>query len=127
MRCHLSSIRWKPPGLHIQNHPCSILLIYSKHMSRARPSGSCEDRAPKGGDSPTVMTSMVWLQVPVMAGLPDAVLVTFQGCGHLAPFQQPGKFVALVDSFLGAQGSFQSEAASAYTCQGLGLPDKTTR
>lgn len=62
-----------------------------------------------------------------MAGVPGAVLVTFQGCGHLAPFQEPEKFVALVDSFLEAKGSFQPEAASAYTCQGLGLPNKTTR
>ena len=62
-----------------------------------------------------------------MAGVPGAVLVTFQGCGHLAPFQETDKVVALIDGFLGAKGSFQPEAPSAYTCQGLGLPSKTTR
>lgn len=60
-------------------------------------------------------------QVAVVAGVAGAVLVTFQGCGHLALFQEVDSFVALVDSFLAAQGSFQPQPASAYTCHGLGL------
>ncbi len=89
-------------------------------MLQALASRSCKETV--------TLTKMMCLQQgPIMAGVPGAVLVTFQGCGHLAPFQEPDKFVALVDSFLEAQGSFQPEAASAYTCQGLGLPDKTTR
>ena len=64
-----------------------------------------------------------------MGGIPGAVLVTFQGCGHLTPFQEVDKFVSLVNSFLAAQGGFQPESqnSSAYQCQGIGLPDKTTR
>ena len=63
-----------------------------------------------------------------MAGIPGAVLVTFQGCGHLTPFQEVDKFVSLVNTFLGAQGGFQPQPqnSSAYRCQGIGLPDKTT-
>ena len=62
-----------------------------------------------------------------MAGVPGAVLVTFQGCGHLTPFQEVDKFVSLVDTFLSAKGTFQPQSASsAYTCQGTGLPNGTT-
>lgn len=53
-----------------------------------------------------------------MAGIPNAALVTFQGCGHLALFQAVDAFVALVNAFTSAQGAFVPHADSYYVCEG---------
>ena len=49
-----------------------------------------------------------------MRNVPDAVLATFDGCGHLALFQEVDTFVALVDAFLAATGKFVPSAG--YKC-----------
>ncbi len=56
--------------------------------------------------------------MPVMAGIPNAALVTFQGCGHLALFQAVDAFVALVNAFTSAEGAFVPHADSYYVCEG---------
>ena len=58
------------------------------------------------------------LQVPVVAGIPNAALVTFQGCGHLALFQAVDAFVSLVNAFTSAQGIFVPHTDSFYICEG---------
>ena len=58
------------------------------------------------------------LQVPVVAGIANAALVTFQGCGHLALFQAVDAFVSLVDAFTSAQGVFVPHTDSYYICEG---------
>jgi hypothetical protein len=54
-------------------------------------------------------------------GIPGSVLVTFPGCGHLVMFQEVRTFVALVDSFTAATGSFTPYPDSHYQCKGEGL------
>ena len=54
------------------------------------------------------------VQVAIMQGVPDAVLVTFDGCGHLALFQEVEMFAALVDAFTAASGRF--EPGPEYKC-----------
>ena len=51
-----------------------------------------------------------------MEGTPDAVLVTFIGCGHLALFQEVDMFVAMLNGFTAASGKFLPSADASYTC-----------
>jgi pimeloyl-ACP methyl ester carboxylesterase len=55
-------------------------------------------------------------QVAIMENAPDAVLVTFDGCGHLALFQEVDAFAALVSAFTAAPSRFVPQPASAYKC-----------
>lgn len=56
------------------------------------------------------------MQVPIHAGIPGSVLVTFPGCGHLAMFQEVDKFVGLVNNFTAAAGAFSPQPDSFFTC-----------